>query len=1025
MPTPRETRHSGLIFLMVALIAIPTFYAGLACSDDILPHLYRSVQLDLNIRHGRPLLQWSQDLMRGYGYPIFAFYAPLAYILIQLAHFLGPDLGTLYQWAFWGVLPLAGWGAYHWARRYYTPTAAFVTGIAYMFAPYLLYNAIQRGALPEALALALFPWAMYTADTLQNKPTTPAIIRTAATFALLILAHNVVALFALPLALLFALLHANSRQAPLRQAWTNLKPTLASITLALTLTAWFWVPIPAELPYTQSRLETPYLADWPTPQNQTLPANKLIAFPAITADPDLLNPPRLRTIGVGQAAFALMGLLLAGWHTRRRKQLIAAGAVVSMCLYATTIHSIWLWDLGLDAIQLPSRLLGPASLLTALLAGQAIHQTQQWSQNKPRALPFLIGTAAAMLTAVSGWPWLYTPYCPVTPQPSQFQLVEISTWSRIIAAAQGELLPKWVQSYPPQDFLLEQYDPTAEFLLINRLELEPNQANTAVHHPIAPAHHQYQLNLAQPTTATYHTFYFPGWQATLNGQPLPLTIQPPHGLIQLQLPAGQHQLDIFFSRTPIRRITLWLSGLAALLTLLTYARTRPQKATSHPRPISLRPLWLTAVLLLILKFGLINPFNTPIRASRLQTTHFYGVDVPTNITFANQFQHLGYNAPTAIAAGQPFPLEQYWTPLANIGIPYQFDVRLADDEGHLWHTDHQRPHDYVFYPGPTNWQQGKYALDAYLINTLPGTPPGTYWLETSVFRQTDAFALTAENAPTAANPAWVRLGQINILPPPENPTLTPENAAVQTIHQHPLTTQPALTLYGSSLITAPPIQPNDKIALTLLWQTSQPLAQTTNITLTLANTAQQPRATHPLTIPHNPTASPTTIRQQTTWRLPRQLESGRYTIWLDGLSLGQIDITAPERQFTRPPTDHTTAATFSFAQLDGYTLAQPTPSQPHQLTLLWHARQLTDTNYRVFIHLRHPDGQIIAQSDSEPAQWSRPTSGWLVDEYILDPHQLTLPTNLPAGNYPLIVGLYNPATMQRLGETHLTDITIP
>ncbi|MCB0034914.1 MAG: hypothetical protein KDE51_12865, partial [Anaerolineales bacterium] len=159
--TPTETWLSGFIFILVALVALPTFSKGLACSDDILPHLYRSVQFDLNVRHGRPFLQWGQELMRGYGYPIFAFYAPLSYILIELIHFLGPELGTIYQWGFWAVLPFAGWGAYRWGRRYFQPLGAFVTGVAYMFAPYLLYNTIQRGAFPESLAMALFPWAMF------------------------------------------------------------------------------------------------------------------------------------------------------------------------------------------------------------------------------------------------------------------------------------------------------------------------------------------------------------------------------------------------------------------------------------------------------------------------------------------------------------------------------------------------------------------------------------------------------------------------------------------------------------------------------------------------------------------------------------------------------------------------------------------------------------------------------------------------------------------------------------------------
>ncbi|MCB0035906.1 MAG: hypothetical protein KDE51_17865, partial [Anaerolineales bacterium] len=615
---------------------------------------------------------------------------------------------------------------------------------------------------------------------------------------------NVVALFALPLAFLLALITVYQRSktphVSIYHGWALLKPTVLFLGLTLLLTAWFWLPIVVELPYTQSRLTEPYLADWPTPQNQILLASKLVAFPEIPADLDLLNPSRLRTMGVGQAILALIGLLIAWWHptgSERRWQLITMGGVIACCLYAMTGASLWLWDLGLDTIQLPSRLLGPASLLAALLSGQAVNQLMIWGQTifKAKWLPvFLWGSTAALLTAASGWPWLYHLYCPVTNQPSQFELVQITTWSRIIGAAQGELLPKWVQSYPPQDLLLNQYDPTAEYVLINRLELQSATAdNAAVHLPIAPAHDRYQLNLDTPTTAVYHTFYFPGWQATLDGETLPLNIQEPHGLIKLELPAGQHQLEIFFGRTLIRPLTLWLSGLTLLATLLwgllTQNRNRPPQTTSHAppvRPASLRPLLLVAVTLIVVKFGLVEQFNNPIRATRLQDGQLSGVDVATQINFSNQFQHLGYEMSPPLTAGERFDFRQYWTPLANLGVPYQFDFRIADEDGRIWNGPNNRPYDYVFYPGPLNWQQGKYGLDAYVSQTLVGTPPGRYWLETTAFRRDVTFALTAENAPTAADPAWARLGQIEILSPPEQPLLTTENAAVQTIHQRPL-----------------------------------------------------------------------------------------------------------------------------------------------------------------------------------------------------------------------------------------------
>jgi len=54
------------------------------------------------------------------------------------------------------------------------------------------------------------------------------------------------------------------------------------------------------------------------------------------------------------------------------------------------------------------------------------------------------------------------------------------------------------------------------------------------------------------------------------------------------------------------------------------------------------------------------------------------------------------------------------------------------------------------------------------------------------------------------------------------------------------------------------------------------------------------------------------------------------------------------------------------------------------------------------------DGRIVAQSDGLPADWTRPTTGWLPGEFIRDAHSLTLPAELPPGSYTLVTGLYLP-----------------
>src|SRR5690606_13303833 len=84
------------------------------------------------------------------------------------------------------------------------------------------------------------------------------------------------------------------------------------------------------------------------------------------------------------------------------------------------------------------------------------------------------------------------------------------------------------------------------------------------------------------------------------------------------------------------------------------------------------------------------------------------------------------------------------------------------------------------------------------------------------------------------------------------------------------------------------------------------------------------------------------------------------------------------------------------------------------VTLVWRSEAETATSYQVFLHLLGPEGTVISQSDGEPAGWTRPTSGWLPGEIIVDERRLALPAELAAGEYTLLAGMYDAETGARL-----------
>ena len=102
------------------------------------------------------------------------------------------------------------------------------------------------------------------------------------------------------------------------------------------------------------------------------------------------------------------------------------------------------------------------------------------------------------------------------------------------------------------------------------------------------------------------------------------------------------------------------------------------------------------------------------------------------------------------------------------------------------------------------------------------------------------------------------------------------------------------------------------------------------------------------------------------------------------------------------------------------------PGETHAFTLRWRLGGPLAGDYQVFVHLRNAHtGQELSLGDGPPCSGWYPTSWWPVGEPIIDRRMLSLPPDLPAGDYQLVVGLYDLASGERpLGEHVVDHITV-
>jgi hypothetical protein len=147
-------------------------------------------------------------------------------------------------------------------------------------------------------------------------------------------------------------------------------------------------------------------------------------------------------------------------------------------------------------------------------------------------------------------------------------------------------------------------------------------------------------------------------------------------------------------------------------------------------------------------------------------------------------------------------------------------------------------------------------------------------------------------------------------------------------------------------------------------------------------------------------------------------------------AIATLEVSALERQSIAPPMQYATAVTFGNAlTLLGYDLHQE--ARTLHLTLHWQALRRLDY-YKVFVHLYDKQGgDLAAQNDAVPRQWTYPTNWWEVGEIVSDEILLDLNEVVP-GHYRLAVGVYEPDTGVRLtlpsGQDRLNleeDMQIP
>lgn len=713
-----------------------------------------------------------------------------------------------------------------------------------------------------------------------------------------------------------------------------------------------------------------FIFNRPRPVSSNQPADNS-ATPSPTSNPDVLRLSFPSSLFIVHCSFLILGLLIATFMITRYSEPLWANLPL------------------LPFVQFPWRFLSIQALFTSAFVGFAIggfhfntpdvsRLPSNESPSAPRS-PLDISLALVSLIACAlSLTALRSDFVPITDADvtaERLQLYEYFT-GNIGTTINYEYLPQWThpRPYSSEEFITG----TASLKVLNGEASGERLTKRA-------AAQTWLVNVQSDSAAVaIPLLYWPGWEAKANGQPV--TLYPATnglGWVAVDLPQGEHRLEVTLGNTDLRKIASTVSFIT-LLTILVLAHPWTLFQSLPPRLIALRlPLAISFVLLVLLIAGgrLLNAREQSVGAATMDFDQ-QGYLNSSAVRFGNGDVLLGYNySADSLAPGDTLGVALEWQ--ASTEANYQLD--LVSPAEHLV----KLPSTFATVTNPIS------SETAALISIPSNLPTGIYFLRLSVLQGHNllAPALTLNNQPRGD----LYLKPIRVINNDVDPTVTE---------------QPNLIALASLVADQPS---PDKLTLTFGWRASAPLAANYLLALRLRDSAGYDLAA--LDTPPTGGIYPTSawrvgelVTDHFEFNLPPGLPPGDYPLTLTfylatDLSAAQT-ITLPIRlsQWTPPPgTEPAHRFDASLALQDLTIPASVQTGSRLNFTALWTSLAPLSQNYTARWSAVAATGKIVTVEDQPLAVI--PTTQWAAGALVMGRPFIKLPISAPEGDYTLNVQL--------------------
>lgn len=534
-------KNKFTLFLLISLI-IPLIISlrllqpgYFSMQDDI--QVFRLQQFDFCLKDGQFPCRYIADGGLGYGYPLFNYYSPLPYVVAEGFHLLGFSYINSIKSVF--IIPnfIRSISMYLFAGVFFGPLGGLIGSAFYTLAPYQAVDGFVRGALAEYWALSFIPLIFWS---LKSKKNNLFIVSLACLF----LSHNLTTLYVLPVLFIFSLIIK------------NFKKFLFNSIFAGCLSAFFLFPAFFETNLVTVKTMTQgyfsYIIHF-----ATLSELFLSRFWGYSASQ--WGPVDGLSFQIGYLHWIVPSIVTIFYVFKtklpHRLEIIFFFIVGVFAIFLTHNKSTFLWQLlpFMPYYQFPWRFLGLVIFCFSFIAAAFV--------KLPVVNKHAVVSTFVLVVAVIVLNFSYFKEDIWYPSLTDSQKLTSAEITRESGAGLMDYWPSYSQNFPTE---FTSGLPYVQSGNVSNLQFSKNSFKASGTADV----------LSPNAVINLPMVYFPNWRLTLNQQPASFKIEPTFGLIQLNLPQGNHVFSLQLFNTPVRTFGNWLSLIALGLFIIKLIREK-------------------------------------------------------------------------------------------------------------------------------------------------------------------------------------------------------------------------------------------------------------------------------------------------------------------------------------------------------------------------------------------------------------------------------------------------------------------